>query len=95
MAEKKSDLAKIREQRRRRTNNEVADWATANPEWVMAAIAALAFKGGALRFGYTRDGGAYAIGIYFGGEHYTEYVRPSENIDTYLSDLVRDFTDDI
>ncbi len=89
----KSELDKIREKRARRSVHEIADWQNANPELVLRAIAVMAFKGGALRFGYTRDGGAYAIGIYLSNDRYTEYVRPSEDIDEYLTSIIRDFGD--
>jgi hypothetical protein len=41
-----------------------------------------------LRIGVTRDGGAWAFGIYGdGGDPHTEYVRPSEDVNAYLRDL--------
>lgn len=43
--------------------------------------------GGALRFGYSRDGGAYAVGIYGDGEPYTEFVRPGEDMDSFLEEV--------
>ena len=67
-----------------------ADWALANPEKILDVIQIISSKGGAIRFGYTRDGGAYAIGLYMGGQGDTVYVRPSEDIDRYLSDLAED-----
>lgn len=87
---KQSNLEALRRKRQEKLNHEIADWQTANPEIVLHAIAVVAFNGGALRFGYTRDGGAYAIGIYLGGESFTEYVRPHEDIDSYLSALASD-----
>jgi hypothetical protein len=52
----------------------------------------VALAGGALRLGYTADGGAYAIGVYGDGpEAYTEYIRPSENLDKVLSELEQTF----
>lgn len=71
----------------------VADWTSANPTLVVQAIAIVAFHGGALRFGYTRDGGAYAIGILGDGDPYTEYVKPSENLDDYLGGLIERWRD--
>jgi hypothetical protein len=70
-----------------------ADWATADAELIKAAIAAAADTGGALRFGYSRDKGAYAVGIYDGGEPYTEFIRPSESIDGFLRDVEQHFLD--
>lgn len=67
-----------------------ANWGDVSAECLSDAIAWTAALGGALRFGYTRDGGAYAIGIYLDGEAETEYVRPDENIDQWLRDLADD-----
>ena len=69
----------------------VANWGAVNAELLVHTLAIVAHTGGALRLGYTRDGGAYAIGVYGDGEPYTEYVRPSEDIDRYLAELAVDF----
>ena len=90
MGKQKSELDKIRERRAARRNDGIADWQSADPETVLRAIAAVGFKGGAIRFGYSRDGGAYAIGIYLSNDKYTEYIRPHEDIDQYLRDLIED-----
>jgi len=71
-----------------RTNaGEVADWGGVDPKALQDAIQVVAMQGGALRFSYTRDGGAYCIGILGDGEPYNEYVKPSEDIDAYLRKL--------
>jgi len=88
---KSSDRRAAKAESKRRVSygqGNTADWASANPALIVSAIAAVSFAGGAIRFGYTRDGGAYAIGILGDGEPYTEYVRPSESIDEYLAALV-------
>jgi len=52
------------------------------------AIDAVLRDGGALRIGRTRDGGAWAFGVYGDGEKpYTEYVQASEDVNEYLKDL--------
>lgn len=71
----------------RGTTSGSADWKNCNPELLVDTIATIALHGGALRFGYTRDGGAYAIGVYGDGSPYTVYVKPGEVIDDYLVDL--------
>lgn len=88
---KKSELDKIREKRAARGQGEIADWATADPALLLGAIATLANRGGAIRFGYSRDGGAYSIGIYLANDKFTEYVRPSEDINYYLQSVIEDF----
>lgn len=69
---------------RRRVETQVADWAKVDSREIQDAIAAVAQCGGALRFGYTRDGGAYAVGVYGAGDPYTEYIRPGEDVEAYL-----------
>lgn len=82
-----------RESRRRNRHNssEVADWGSADGALLKNAIAAITARGCAVRFGYTRDGSAYAVGIVGDGDPYTEFVRPSENLDAYLTALASDF----
>lgn len=69
-----------------------ADWANADPKYLLAVICCIALRGGAIRLGYTRDGGAYAIGIYGDGEPFTEYVKPSEDINDYLRGLYENYS---
>lgn len=80
---------------RRRTTHRTglsADWASVDGTLLSKAVAALADLGGALRLGYTRDGGAYAIGIYGDGDPFTEYVSPNDDIDEFLKGLIRDYS---
>jgi len=79
--------------RRNRGGGEIADWSSVAPTAVVRAIAAVTREGGAIRLGYTRDKGAYAIGIIGDGEPYSEYVRPSEDVELYLNSLAEDFED--
>lgn len=79
--------------RRNRGTGDAAEWGDANSDKVLAAISAIAGNGFAVRFGYTRDGGAFAIGVVGDGEPYTEYVRPNEDIDLYLDGLISDYID--
>lgn len=73
--------------RARRRHGDPADWSSQDGQKIIELVAAIASCGGALRFGYTRDGGAYAIGIYGDGEPYTEYLRPGEDIEALLRDI--------
>jgi len=71
---------KAKEARGRRANNAGAvawtgfDWAAA-----IALTEALVDRGGALRIGKTRDGGAWSLGVYYGDDYATEYIRPAED----------------
>ena len=71
----------------KKASKATADWSGVNGSILLNAIATISARGGALRFGYTRDGGAYALGIYLDGEHETVYLRPDEDIDHYLADF--------
>jgi hypothetical protein len=67
---------------------EPADWAGIDNEAIRAAIAAVGSIGGALRFGYSRDGGAYAVGVYgLENQPYTDYLRPGDDVQAYLYGL--------
>lgn len=81
--------------RKRFTRNQAqkkgADYQLVNPDCMLAAVVAVARAGGALRFGYTRDGGAYAIGVYGDDSPYTDYVKPDEGIDEYLMDIAMEY----
>lgn len=61
-----------------------ADWSNATPATITRLIDTVTSRGGAIRFGYSRDGGAYAIGFYYGSESTTKYCRPGEELDTFL-----------
>jgi hypothetical protein len=65
-----------------------ADWASADAGLMQEAIAKVTVRGGAIRFGYTSDGGAYSIGLYGDGDPYTDYVRPKEGINEYLRGII-------
>ena len=78
----------------RASSRGVADWGNADPAILTATIARVAFTGGAIRFGYTADGGAYAVGIYGDGDPYTDYIRPDEDINEYFKELYASYGDD-
>lgn len=80
--------------RRGRKSGPVADWAQIDGPTTIRAIAAVAFTGGALRFGYSRDGGAFALGIYSEGENHTEFSPDAEDMEDLLRELA-DWADDL
>lgn len=89
---KKSEETK-RRRRENIRNDGVADWETADGALVLRAVATVARMGGAIRLGYTRDGGAYAIGIYGDGEPFTEYVPPDEDLNEFMKGIIEDYGD--
>lgn len=95
MSGRKIEEQKYAEPKKRRTQSSAgnpADWANADAVLVLRAIELISKNGGALRFGYTRDGGAYAIGIYENGQSDTEYLKPGDDLDAYFKGIIRDFT---
>lgn len=82
-------------ERRRKQRGAIqkADWTSVPSDLLQAAIYEVANHGGAIRFGYTRDGGAYAIGILGDGEPYTEYLRPSDDVTGYFEALIAEWSD--
>lgn len=69
----------------------VADWRNANPDTALRLVCAVASQGGAVRYGYTRDGGAYSIGIYMGEDSKTYYCNEAEGINEQLTELAEYF----
>lgn len=68
-----------------RGDSEVADWASVDAQAIANCVVFGAANGWAIRFGYTRDGGAYTLGVLGDGEPYTEYIRPTEDIHLALA----------
>ena len=73
--------------KRKGSGSGIADWAGVDGDCVVRCVAAIGVGGGALRLGYTRDGGAYAIGIYDGDDKQTIYVPPSESVEEVLNEI--------
>lgn len=85
---RQSRRERAREGRQRRATN-AAKASIRGGDWVAIAalITAFAEEGGAVRLGYTRDGGALAVGCYLGDDYATEYVRPNEDIRAALTEI--------
>lgn len=66
----------------------VADWGGATATLLVKLVETVASRGGAVRFGYTRDGGAYAVGFYYGIDHETAYCRPGEDLDDFMKEWI-------
>lgn len=90
------DLNNRSSKRSRRGNRHpsVVDWNSIQSDILREAIRLVSRSGGALRFGYTRDQGAYAIGIYGEGDPYTDYFHSPEDCADYLRELIRDYGSD-
>lgn len=71
----------------RKGSSEAADWRKANGDLLRDTIHLAASTGGALRFGYSRDGGALSLGIYGDGDPYTEWIGPGEDLNDKLGEV--------
>lgn len=61
---------------------------------VLCALAAVLMEqDGALRIGFTRDGGALALGVYQGEDYATEYVRPAEEFGKAIEEIAAAWID--
>ena len=67
---------------------DVADWESVDPVVIVRLIATFARLGGATRFGYSRDGGAYSLGIYLEDDRETLYFKPYEDVTAKLIELI-------
>ena len=88
MAKDRVEEAKRKPSRRVKSSNSVADYMSLSADILCKAVATVAMAGGALRLGYTSDGGAYAIGVYGDGDPYTDYVKPSDDANEYFKALI-------
>ena len=71
---------------------DVADWGTVTPNLLVDLCQVVSGLGGAVRIGYTRDGGAYSVGIYLDDDRETFYCRPSDDLNDFvlrLTELLR------
>lgn len=74
------------------SSNEVGfDWAIVEPERLSKIIQLVTGRGGAIRFGYSRDGKAGSIGVYYGDDRDTVYLRPNEDVEDVISIIERAF----
>jgi hypothetical protein len=67
-----------------------ADWSAVNSQLIASAITAITRSGGALQFGYTRDGGAFALRIYDNGDVYPIYLPHVDDIEGVLHEIIED-----
>jgi hypothetical protein len=80
----KSAIQRRKERKDNRGDSESADWDGIDPAIVLRLIATIANLAGTITFGYTKDGGAYYINYYVGGESDRVYIRPTEDVDSTI-----------
>lgn len=65
-----------------------ADWNGADAEVLKQFTLALIGVAGAVRYGYTRDGANYSVGVYGDGDPYTLYCAGSYDITVWLRERI-------
>lgn len=65
-----------------------ADWGAVSAELIGKLVDTVSSRGGAVRFGYTRDGGAYSLGLYYGSGHKTFYCRGGEDVEAFVNQWI-------
>lgn len=70
-----------------------ADWARVQANALIRCVESVTRTGCAIRLGYSRDGGAYAIGIIGDGDPYTVWAANDEELDIRLGELTQAFAD--
>lgn len=73
---------------RRRGAEDVASFRERDVVPVVAAYIVATEGKGAIRLGITRDGGAYAIGMYAGEDYATEYIKPNEDWEDAWNEII-------
>jgi hypothetical protein len=68
-------------------NGNVADWGAVSGKVLVDLVQVVSGAGGAVRFGYTRDGGAYSVGVYLDDDRETFYFKPADDIDDAIAQL--------
>lgn len=79
-------------ERKRRQSSTIADWGSQDGNLLREIISAVTMGDGAIRFGYTRDGGAYSIGIYGDGKPFTEFCPGSSDVTGWLEGIKDDYS---
>lgn len=67
------------------------DWSHVPPSEIAELIGLVTSRGGAIRFGYSRDGQAGSVGIYYGNDRDTVYLRPNEDFSEGTGVITRAF----
>lgn len=82
-------MGKLRSPHSQLVVGNTVDWSNCDAQLLQKTVASASYKHIALRLGVTRDGGAYAVGVYAGEQYFTDYVRPGEDVDEYLAKLLQ------
>jgi len=85
---KENAIARRKRRKSKDVATETADWGSVSPQLISDLIAIVTSQGGAISFGYTRDGGAYYLSYFMDGQSDKTYIRPTEGIEDTLADEI-------
>lgn len=86
-------LARLEGLAQAQRKGKIASWMEADPDELVRTICAASEAGGALRFGTSRDGGAYAVGVYVDDTRETLYLSPDRDVNEWLREIAGIFVD--
>ena len=81
----------VRIRRERGENRTSCDYSEVPSDVLHRLLCAITARGCAVQFGYTRDGGAFAVRIVGDGEPYTEFIKPTEDVPAAITSLAEDY----
>jgi len=65
-----------------------ADWGGCDPKWIAGVVVAATRLGGAVTFGFSRDGGAYSVAVWLDGERETLWFNGDSDLDAELEGVI-------
>jgi len=83
-----ANVGRLTERFRQGTRGEQPDWGRLDPDLLWKVIQRCTQDDGAVMFGYSRDGGAYSIKVYDGGEPEKAYFHTDAEVVDFLSFLL-------
>lgn len=86
----KGTKSKLSERFSQATRGEQPDWGRIEPELVWKLIQRCTQDDGAVMFGYSRDGGAYSLKVYAGGEPEKAYMHSDAELVDFITYLLED-----
>jgi len=82
--------SKLAERVSQATRGEQPDWGRIDPDLVWRFIQRCTADDGAVMFGYSRDGGAYSVKVYAGGEPEKIYAHTDAEIIDLMNFIMED-----
>lgn len=80
--------SKLAEKFNQASKGEQPDWGRIDPELIWKFIQACTSDDGAVMFGYSRDGGAYSLKVYAGGEPEKAYFHSDGDLIDFMTYLL-------